>query len=132
MLTTAELQGEAVRSAADHLAPGGQLVVELGTIRPEPLVGETRLEWAPGVFLTQWRAYDPATGRLTYRHTMPDGQERVTELRRLSVAELLGMAAAAGLAVDGVERGWSGEPLAEGEEPPPGEGTVVVLRRPAS
>jgi hypothetical protein len=60
---------------------------------------------------------------------MPDGEERVTELRRLAVPELLGMAAAVGLAVERVERGWSGEPLAEGEEPPPGETTVVVLRR---
>jgi SAM-dependent methyltransferase len=132
MLTTAELQEQAVRSAADHLAPGGQLVVELGSIHPEPLVGETRVEWAPGVVVTQWRRYDPATGRLTYRHTMPDGGERVTELRLLPVADLLHMAAATGLAVDGVERGWSGEPLAEGEAPPPGETTVVVLRRPAA
>jgi SAM-dependent methyltransferase len=131
MLTTAELQEQAVRSAAAHLAPGGQLVVELGSIRPEPLVGESRAEWAPGVVVTQWRAYDPATGRLTYRHTMPDGRERVTELRMLPVAELLRMAPAAGLAVDGVEWGWSGEPLA-GEAPPPGETTVVVLRRPAA
>jgi SAM-dependent methyltransferase len=129
MLTTAELQEQALRSAAAHLEPGGHLVVEVGAIRTEPLVGESRVEWAPGVVVTQWRAYDPATRRLTYRHTMPDGEERVTELRRLAVPELLGMAAAVGLAVERVERGWSGEPLAEGEEPPPGETTVVVLRR---
>jgi SAM-dependent methyltransferase len=129
MLTTPQLQEQAVRSAADHLEPGGHLVVELGTVSPEPLVGESRVEWAPGVFLTQWRAYDPVTGRLSYRHTMPDGQQRVTELRRLPVPELLSMAAAAGLALERVERGWSGEPLAEGAEPPQGETTVVVLRR---
>jgi hypothetical protein len=60
---------------------------------------------------------------------MPDGQERVTELRRLPVAELLDMAAAAGLALERLERGWSGQALAEGEQPPQGETTVVVLRR---
>jgi SAM-dependent methyltransferase len=129
MLTTPELQEQALRSAADHLEPGGHLVVEMGAIRPEPLVGEMRVEWAPGLFVTQWRVYDPASRRVTYRHTMPDGQQRVTELRWLTVAELLGMAAGAGLAVEGVERGWSGEPLVEGLEPVPGEFTVVVLRR---
>jgi SAM-dependent methyltransferase len=129
MLTTAELQEQAVRSAAAHLAPGGHLVVELGTVNPEPLEGETRVEWPPGVVLTEWRAYDPATGRLTYRHTMPDGRQRVTELRRLTVAELLDMATGAGLTLEGLERGWSGAPLAEGEEPPQGETTVLVLRR---
>jgi SAM-dependent methyltransferase len=131
MLTTAQLQQEAIRSAAAHLEPGGHVVVEMGTIRPEPLVGETRMEWAPGVLVTQWRSYDPVTQRVTYRHTMPDGQQRVTELRWLTVPELLVLAAAAGLAVERVERGWSGEPLAEGEEPRPGETTVVVLRRPS-
>jgi SAM-dependent methyltransferase len=129
MLTTAELQEQAVRSAADHLAPGGHLVVELGSVAPEPLVGETRVEWAPGVVLTQWRAYDPATGRLSYRHTMPDGHERVTELRHLTVAGLLDMAAGAGLALEALERGWTGEPLPAGAEPPLGETTLVVLRR---
>jgi SAM-dependent methyltransferase len=129
MLTTAEQQEQALRSAAAHLEPGGHLVVEVGTIRPQPLVGETHVELAPGVVVRQWRAYDPDSQRLTYRHTMPDGRERVTELRRLTPAELLGMAAAAGLAPERVERGWSGERLAAGEELPPGETTVVVLRR---
>jgi SAM-dependent methyltransferase len=129
MLTTAEQQERALLSAAAHLEPGGHLVVEMGSIRPEPRVGETRVEWAPGVVIRQWRAYDPVSQRLTYRHTMPDGRERVTELRRLTVGELLRMAAAAGLAPERVERGWSGEPLAAGEELPPGEATVVVLRR---
>jgi SAM-dependent methyltransferase len=131
MLTTAELQQQALRSAAAHLEPGGHLVVEVGTIRPASLAGESRAEWAPGVFVTQRPVYDPGTQRLTYRHTMPDGHERVTDLRVLTVRELLGMAAATGLAVERVERGWSGAQLAEGAEPPPGETTVVVLRRPA-
>jgi SAM-dependent methyltransferase len=129
MLTTAHLQEQALRSAAAHLEPGGHLVVEIGTIRPESLVGEVRVEWSPGTFVTQRPAYDPTTRRLTYRHSMPDGRERVTDLRVLTVRELLGMAAAAGLAVQAVERGWSGRPLAEGQEPAPGETAVAVLRR---
>lgn len=129
MLTSAESQQRAVRSAAEHLEEGGRLVVELGTVRPEPLVGERRVEWAPGVFVTEYRRFDPSSGRLSYRHTMPDGEQRWTELRVLTVAELAGMAAAAGLSVERVERGWTGQVLHEGERVGPGETAVVLLRR---
>jgi SAM-dependent methyltransferase len=126
MLTTAELQQAAVRTAADHLLPGGLLAVEVNSLQAERPDGEVPVEWLPGAWGSVRSTYDPATQRLHYWFGMPDGRCRESEMRHLPVAELVEMGAAAGLALRDVRAGWTDRPFEAGDPT-----AVVLLQRPA-
>lgn len=125
MLPTAGLQQAAVTSAAEHLLPGGLLVVEVNVLAGDRPAGDVPVEWLPGAWGTMRSSYDPVSQRLEYSFGMPDGSRRDTVLRYLPVPELLAMGEAAGLVEAGVRAGWSDVPFGTGDRT-----AVVLLRHP--
>ena len=118
----------ALRSAAAALEIGGLLVVEMVELIPAPLPPqEVSLAGAPPT--TVWGEYDDRTGLRTFHHRREDGETRTTVLRRLTYAELLGGAIAAGLTPIGLELGWDGTPFLPGTVRQPSERLVATFRR---
>jgi SAM-dependent methyltransferase len=128
MLREPDQQFAALRSAAAALEVGGLLVVEMVELAPAPLPAqEVSLAGEPPT--TVWGEYDEGTGLRTIHHRLPDGTRRTTVLRRLTYAELLGGALAAGLTPIGLELGWTGTPFVPGTVRQPFERLVAVFRR---
>ncbi len=124
-------QRRTVELAAEHLRPGGGLVVELAL--PAPAEGpdrrlEVRSVDADAVVLIATDR-DPDTGVVTGQHVELRDREPVRlrpwVVRMVSTDELDGWAVGAGLELASRHGGWRGEPF-----DPQGAGHVSVFRRP--
>jgi len=134
ILATREAQGRALRTLADHLAPGGVATVDVWLPDAEDLArfdGRIVLEWPrtdpeTGRLVTKAGSatHDAATGTVSLTTIFEEGEQgsspqrwvRSDRLRLVSADELRAFAEDAGLVVEILAGGYGLEPLGPGSE----------------
>ncbi len=134
LLPTRSAQRDAVRTMADHLAPGGLAVLDVWLPDAEDLArfdGRVMLEWPrtdpeTGRVVTKTGSaqHDAATGTVTLTSIYEEGLQgaapvrwlRRDRLRLVSADELAGFTEDAGLRIEVIAGGYDLSPLAPGSE----------------